>query len=278
MVFANGLPETARVAARSLRSFGNDRSGLVARAQQAAKELETATGGGRPARVGEPPLVRVEERSFKWEQWLWEGSRSAVVFVTQLGVVLCLVYYLMASGDMFKRRLVRLAGPSASEQTATLEILTEIDRQIEVFLLGRFVISAAVAAAVWLTFRLLGLQQAGIWSVLAALLFMIPYIGPLIVIAGAALAALAQTASPVVAMAAGAATAAIAAVEGNLLAPWLMGRLGSMNAVAVFVSFMFWGWLWGAWGLLLAVPITGAAKAVCERVDGLRGYAELLKA
>ena len=55
-----------------------------------------------------------------------------------------------------------------------------------------------------------------------------------------------------------------------------MSRVGSMSAVAVFVSLLFWGWLWGAWGLLLAVPITAAIKAVCERVDGLSPVAELL--
>jgi len=74
------------------------------------------------------------------------------------------------------------------------------------------------------------------------------------------------------------AAAAVAVVEGNVLTPVLMGRVGEMNAVAVFVSLMFWGWIWGVWGLLLAVPITAALKAVCERVDDLNGIAEILRA
>ena len=76
---------------------------------------------------------------------------------------------------------------------------------------------------------------------------------------------------------AGGLTLAIAAVEGNVLTPWLMGRVGQMNTVAVFVSLLFWGWIWGVWGLLLAVPIMAAAKAVCERIEDLSSYAELLK-
>ena len=69
----------------------------------------------------------------------------------------------------------------------------------------------------------------------------------------------------------------IGALEGNVLTPWLMSRVGQMNAGAVFVSLLFWGWIWGVWGLLLAVPITAAAKAVCERIPDFNSFAELLK-
>jgi predicted PurR-regulated permease PerM len=78
------------------------------------------------------------------------------------------------------------------------------------------------------------------------------------------------------ALTAGGICTAIATLEGNLLGPWLLGKVGRMNAVAVFVSLLFWGWLWGAWGLVLAVPITAAIKAVCERVEDWNGFAELL--
>ena len=72
---------------------------------------------------------------------------------------------------------------------------------------------------------------------------------------------------------------AIGALEGNVLTPWLMSRAGEMNAVAVFVSLLFWGWMWGIWGLLLAVPITATAtaKAICERIPDYQAFAELLK-
>jgi predicted PurR-regulated permease PerM len=75
----------------------------------------------------------------------------------------------------------------------------------------------------------------------------------------------------------GAICIAIGALEGNVLTPWLMSRAGEMNAVAVFVSLMFWGWIWGVWGLLLAVPITAAVKAVAERTPDFNALAELLK-
>jgi predicted PurR-regulated permease PerM len=94
---------------------------------------------------------------------------------------------------------------------------------------------------------------------------------------GAVVAGFVQFVSLQMAAAAGGVTLMIATIEGNVLTPWLMSRVGRMNSVAVFVSLLFWGWIWGVWGLLLAVPIMATAKAVCERIDDLSSYAELLK-
>jgi predicted PurR-regulated permease PerM len=162
--------------------------------------------------------------------------------------VLCLVYYLLAAGDLYKRKLVRMV-PTLSRKKITVEILAEIDRQIERFLLARVGISLLVGVVVWLAFRLLGLDEAGVWGVLSAVLFAIPIVGPTVVVVAATLAGFVQ----------------------------FMSRVGEMNAVAVFMSLLFWGWIWGAWGLLLAVPITAAVKAVCERVPDFHAFAELLK-
>jgi predicted PurR-regulated permease PerM len=192
-------------------------------------------------------------------------------------VILCLVYYLLASGDLYKRKVVRLAGPTLSQKKITLHILEEIDRQIERFLQARIFISVIVGLVIWVGFRLLELREAGIWGIIAAVLFAIPYVGPAVVIMGAAVAGFVQFGSLAMAGAAGGLALAVAAIEGNVLTPWLMGRVGQMNTVAVFVSLLFWGWIWGVWGLLLAVPIMAAAKAVCERIEDLSSYAELLK-
>jgi predicted PurR-regulated permease PerM len=187
------------------------------------------------------------------------------------------VYYLLVSGDLYKRKLVRIAGPSLSRKKITVQILEEIDRQIERFLLARVFISVIVGVVIWVSFRMLGLREAGIWGLIAAVLFAIPYVGPAVVIIGAAVAGFVQFGSLAMAATAGGTSLAIAAIEGNVLTPWLMGRVGRMNTVAVFMSLLFWGWIWGVWGLLLAVPIMVAAKAVCERIEDLSSYAELLK-
>lgn len=279
VMFLEELPEATHTIRAELQSDHWDQPGTVARVQQAAQELEkAATDAAGPNRAPTGVTsVRIEEPTFRWSDYLWQGSRGAVEFAGQLFVMLCLVYYLLASGDLYKRKLVRIVGPSLAQKRITVQILEEIDRQIERFLLARLFINVIVGVCVWMAFRMLGLRAAGIWGVVAAVLFVVPYVGPALVTLGAAVAGFVQFGSPSMAGAAGGLSLLIAVVEGNILAPWLIGRAGRMNAVAVFVSLLFWGWIWGTWGLLLAVPIMAAAKAVCERVDDLSSYAELLK-
>jgi len=274
--FAYRLPEGAHAIAQAVRSKTAGTSSPWSRMQQAAKELEAAATTRQPRSADGVQAVRIEEPTFRWNDWIWQGSHGIFALVTQLIVVICLTYYLMIAGDAFRRKLVRLVGPSLSDKKLTLEILSEIDRQIGRFIWVRVAISAIVGAAVWLTFRLLGLDQAAVSGVVSGILFTIPLVGPAVVVLGAAAAGILQTGSIATAATAAGICMGIAAIEGNLLAPWLLGKVGRMNAVAVFVSLLFWGWLWGAWGLVLAVPITAAIKAVCERVEDWSGFAELL--
>jgi predicted PurR-regulated permease PerM len=114
--------------------------------------------------------------------------------------------------------------------------------------------------------------------VLSALLFTVPLVGPSIVCIGAALAGFVQFDSLAMAAAAGGVALAITTLEAYLLTPLLMSRVGEMNAVAIFVGLMFWGWLWGVWGLLLGMPILMVVKSVCDPVDELKPVGELLGA
>jgi predicted PurR-regulated permease PerM len=278
VLFVEQLPEAARTVSQALQPDPRQRTGAVAKVQQAARELEQAAkdAAGKPAPPDVMP-VRIEEPTFKWTDYVWEGSRGVLEFGGQLFVMLCLVYYLLASGDLYKRKLVRIAGPSLSQKKITVHILAEIDRQIERYLLARLFISVIVGVVIGFAFWTIGLREAGLWGLIAAVLFAIPFIGPALVVGGAVLAGFVQSGSLAMAGTAGGLSLAIAAIEGNILTPWLMGRVGQMNTIAVFVSLLFWGWIWGVWGLLLAVPIMAAAKAVCERVEALTPYAELLK-
>ena len=278
VAFGNRLPQVSHRLAEAVRHHESDTPGPVAKLQQAANELESAASTNRqpPPTDGVTP-VRIEEPAFKWNDWVWQGSHGALELATQLFAVVFLVYYLLMAGDLYRRKIVRIVGPALSDKKMTLEILNEIHRQIARFLWARATISGAVALAVWLAFHAVGLDDPGVWAVLSGLVFAVPIVGPLVIVVASALAAFVQFGSVQVAGLVAAATLAIAAVEGNVLTPLLMRRVGEMNAVAVFVSLMFWGWMWGLWGLLLAVPITAALKAVCERVDDLAGFAELLK-
>jgi predicted PurR-regulated permease PerM len=275
-VFSERLPKAAHSIAQLLRSRSGNTMGPVARVQQAASELEKATTV-TPPRPDGVTSVRVEEPTFKLRNWLWQSSFSVFETTSQAVAILCIVYSLLVGGDAYKRKIVRIVGPSLSKRRLTVEILDEIQRQIERFLWTRVAISGIIGLAIWISFRLIGLEEPGVWGVLAALLFTVPLVGPTIVCIGAALAGFVQFSSLAMAAAAGGVALIVTTIEAYLLTPIMMSRVGEMNAVAIFVSLMFWGWLWGVWGLLLAVPITAAIKAVCERVDGWGGIAELLK-
>jgi predicted PurR-regulated permease PerM len=278
IAFLDHLPSAAHTVAEAVRGTTRGAPGTVARVQEAARELETAANTAtkkKDAHDGVTP-VRIEEPTFQWSNWFWQGSYGALEFAGQMVAVLFLVYYMLAAGDLYKRKMVHIV-PTLTNKKITVQILAEIDRQIERFLLARVAISAIIGVAIWLSFRLFGLEEAGVWGVLSAVVFAIPIVGPTVVVIAAALAAFVQFGSIGMGAAVFAAGAAIGFLEGYVLTPWLMSRVGEMNAVAVFVSLLFWGWIWGVWGLLLAVPMTAAMKAVCERIPDFNAFAELLK-
>src|SRR5439155_1573112 len=139
---ANRLPERAHAIATTVRQNATATSGPLARMQQAAKELETAATSRPPKTPDGVQAVRIEEPTFRWNEWIWQGSHGLLALATQLVVIICLSYYLMLSGDVYKRKLVRLVGPSLSDRKVTLEILSEIDRQIGRFIWVRLAINA----------------------------------------------------------------------------------------------------------------------------------------
>jgi predicted PurR-regulated permease PerM len=158
----------------------------------------------------------------------------------------------------------------------TVQILAEIDRQIEMFLLVQLFTSAVVAVVSWLAFRWLGLQQAALWGVAAGVLNSIPYLGPVVVTGGTIVVAFLQFDSIRMALLIGFVSLAVTSLEGFLLTPWLTSRAARMNAVAVFVNILFWGWIWNVWGMLLAVPMLMVIKAVCDHVEDFRPVGELI--
>jgi predicted PurR-regulated permease PerM len=274
--FANRIPVAAHTVSQAIRDGSRGSTGTVARVKKAVQELAAAAGEADKMPNDGAAKVQLEEPAFKWSEWLWQGSRSATELGWQIFAVMCLSYSLLAAGDLYRRKIVRML-PTFSEKRITVQILTEIDRQIERFLIARATISVIVGVAVWMAFRTLGLKEAGVWGVLSAVLFAVPIAGPTALVVAAAVAGFVQSGSINIAALIGGVSAGIGVLEGYVLTPWLMRRVGDMNTVAIFVSLLFWGWIWGIWGLLLAVPITAAIKAVCERMPECSAVAELLK-
>ncbi len=250
----------------------------IDRVQQAANELERAAGAAAkpaPAPAG-VQRVRVEEPPFHLGDIAWRGSRGLIEFLAEVAVVFFLTYYLMLAGDFYRRRLAAMAGPGFGRKRLVLHILTDIDHQIRRYIVARAAISLIVAVATWAVLAGIGLKQAVMWGVIAGVLNVIPYVGPIAAVAGITIAGYAQFGTLAQTGVAALAAAAVAFLEGNVITPRLTGRAGNMNAVAIFTGILFWGWLWGVWGMLLAVPIMTALKAICERIQQLRTVAALL--
>jgi predicted PurR-regulated permease PerM len=136
--------------------------------------------------------------------------------------------------------------------------------------------NALVAALAWMVFRWIGLENAGAWAVASGVLHLIPYLGPGVTGAAVGMAAFMQFDSFPMAFLVCGASLAIATLVGTFVTTWMTGRIAKMNAAAVFISLLFWGWLWGIWGMLLGIPIVVICKAVSEHIDELQPVAELL--
>ena len=272
------LPDTAEKLGKALRRQSEESEAAVEKVQRAAEHLERAADETAAARTPDSGVMRVQiqKPAFDWKDFLWAGTRGAVEFFGQFGIVLFLTYFLLISGDTFRRKLVRISGPTLSKKKITLQVLDDIDQQIQRYLFVQVATSALVGILTWLAFMWFGLEHAAILGIAAGALNIVPYLGPVLGTGAAAAVALLQFGTLDMALLIAGVALLINGLEGYLLTPWLTGRANRMSAVVIFVSVLFWGWLWGVWGLLLGVPIVVMIKAVCDRVEDLKPIGELL--
>jgi predicted PurR-regulated permease PerM len=272
------LPDAARRLRQKVEAHHIGTTSAIRQVQQAAAELEKAADSAatKPAARAGVTRVQVEDGPINVGQYLMYGSLGLAGAAGQLLVILFLAYFLLASGDLYRRKLVKIVGPSLTRKKITVQILQEIDRQIEAFLVVQVFTSVLVGTASWLAFRAIGLEQAAMWGLLAGVFNSIPYLGAVLVTGTIAIVAFLQFNNVQMTLVAAAAALAITSLEGFLLTPWLTSRASRMNAVAIFVGLLFWGWVWNVWGMLLAVPMLMVIKAVCDHVEDFKGVGELL--
>ncbi len=274
------LPEAASKLAAGLAKLGEGQFDAMQKVQTAASQIEQAAGQatGIPS-TPKKPATRVvidDPSAFKIGNVLWAGSRGAVGYMGQAIRVLFLVFFLLLSGDTYKRKLVRLTGPSLSSKKITVQILSDINHSIQHYMFMLLITNVLVALLAWMAFRWIGLDNAGAWAVATGLLHIIPYLGPGLTATATGMVAFIQFGSFATALLVSGASLVIALFVGTIVTTWMTGRIARMNSVAVFVSLLFWGWLWGIWGMLLSVPIIVIVKVVSEHVEQLQPVAELL--
>ncbi|MGP1678594.1 MAG: AI-2E family transporter [Burkholderiales bacterium] len=270
------LPEAARKLRQNMSVSRASGKTPLQNIQEAANEIQGATAeaalkpGRRAARV------RTPEPSVWLRDYAIAQSRLLITVAAQAPIVLLLAYFLLASGVHFRRKLVHLVGPSLSRKKDAVRILEEIDSQVQRYLLVILMSNALVGTGTWLAFEALGMEHAGVWGVAAGVLHFIPYLGPALIVIASAVAAFLQFESALHALAIAGVALLVAGAIGHLFMTWLQSRAARVNAAVLFIALLFFGWLWGIWGLLLGAPLLAILKVVCDRIEALQPVGELL--
>jgi predicted PurR-regulated permease PerM len=290
MSIVSNVPEAAKRVRERVRAHRASRGGggALQKMQDAASEIDRAAQeASRPSQAEQTRAAEVKMQTgiqkveivqppFRATDYLWSGGIGLVGFGGQFLLVLFLVYFFLVTGDLYKRKFVKIAGPTLSQKKVTVQILDEINQQIASFMRVQVFTSLVVAVATGLALWWLGVEHFVLWGLLAGIFNSIPYLGPVLVTGSLGVVAFLQFDNLVQTSIVCAVTFAITSVEGFVLTPMLMGRAAQMNPVAIFVGLLFWSWMWGIWGTVLAVPMLMMLKAVCDHVEGLQPIGELL--
>jgi len=273
------LPEAASKISARLLSLRQGRPNTMQKVQAAAREIEKAAT--QAVEISSAPKVSathivIEQPAFKVGDFLRTHSLKAFEFITQVTVVLILIFFLLLAGDKFKRKLVQLTGPSLSKKKITVQILDDINRSIQNYMFTILVANVLLALFTWLAFRWIGLENAGAWAVAAGVMHVIPYFGPLLIAVATGMAGFMYFNSIWMALLVSGSSVVIATVVGMFVVTVMTGKVAKMNTTAVFISLLFWAWVWGVWGLLLAIPLIVIVKVISQHVEELKPLAALL--
>ena len=273
------LPEAAIKLTSGIAVKRGDPLSNMQKVQIAADQLDTATSSAENSvKIKKKPVMRVvlEEPKFKIGDFLWRSSLGVFGFIAEAITMIFLAYFFLLSGDTFKRKLVKITGSSLTQKKITVNILIEINSSIQGYMFMLLVTNIIVGVLSWMAFRALGLENAGAWAVAAGFMHIVPYFGPVATAAATGMAAYMQFNSILMALLISGASMFIATVVGVFITTWMTGRIAKMNAAAVFISLIFFSWLWGLWGMLLGIPVIVILKVICEHIEHLQPIAELL--
>ena len=201
----------------------------------------------------------------------WTTAR----IVSGVLTVLFLTFFLLASGSMFRRKIAYLF-PGGIQRTRIKSALAEIEAQMSRYLLLNTLISTGFGCATWALLAIIGVPNPVLWGAMAGVLNFIPYIGAFVTVVLIGIVTLATFDGTQEMVLACGGFLMIDLLKGNLVAPMLLGRRMPLNTVAVLLSVLFWGWVWGVVGAIMAVPLTVMIQVICSHSERFRGVAIVL--
>lgn len=188
-------------------------------------------------------------------------------FSTLLTIIL--LYFLLASGDRFLNDMVR-ALPRLEAKRRAVEISREIEQNVSSYLATISLINLGLGIAVAIVMYFLKMPNPILWGAMAGLFNFVPYLGALLTVVILTLVALITFDNPLYALLVPGSFYLLNFIEAYIVTPVIVGRRLLLNPVMIFVGLMFWFWLWGIAGGLLAVPILAAFKIVCDHIPSLQ--------
>ena len=271
------LPQAVQKLRYAVTSWERDGRGALKQVRKTADELKkladasAAPAATAPSTARPPPATEPEPKTM-----VVAGTVGMAIFIGQLVSVLFLTYFLLAAGDLFRRRLMQAMGPSLTKRKKALQILDQAHAVSQRYFALVLVMNIVVGTVTAVGLYLLDVRHAAFWGIAMAILHTIPYLGAAAVTTAVGLIAYMQFGSAGAALAAAAVPLLAAMLIGIWLQTALMGRTARMNAVVVFVALLFFGMVWGGWGLLLAFPIMATVKIVFCEIEPLKPVAVLM--
>jgi predicted PurR-regulated permease PerM len=270
------LPEAAKKLRQTLTDARASGTTPLQNMQEAANEIQGAATDAALKPGTRAATVRAPEASVWLRDFAIAQSGLLISVAAQAPIVLLLAYFLLASGVHFRRKLVQFVGPSLTRKKDAVRILEQIDVQVQRYLLVMLLSNTLVAIGTWLAFEALGMENAAVWGVAAGVLHFIPYLGSALLVLASGVTAFLQFQSVLHALAIAGVTLLIAAAIGHVFMTWMQSRAARVNTAVLFIALLFFGWLWGVWGILLGAPLVAIFKVVCDRIETLKPVGELL--
>lgn len=210
----------------------------------------------------------------KYTGYFFEGLGSVTSSFARLLLVFFLTLFMMIDSDLFQKKLKSIFGSQQSETTE--EIIAEINRQLKGFIRVKFLVMIGLTVIVTIGLLIFRVKYAYIWGPLVGIMNLVPIVGSIIsAIPPIAIAGI-QHNSVLYMVWVALFFLVIQFTEGNIVTPRLTSESVDLNTTAVLVSVIYWGWLWGFIGIVLAVPITVAVKIVCDHVEPLKPIGMML--
>jgi predicted PurR-regulated permease PerM len=271
------LPQAVQKLRYAIAAWQRDGHGPLKQVSKAAAELQMLAGAtaGASAKV-DSPASSAAVPATEPKALVMAGTLGMAIFVGQLVVVIFLTYFILVAGDLFRRRLIQAIGPSLTVRKKALQILREVHRVSQRYFALVLAMNVLVGICTGVGLYFLGVRHHLFWGIAMAILHTIPYLGAAAVTCAVALTAYMQFEGFVPALTAAAVPLAAAVLIGFWLQTALMGRAARMNAVVVFIALLFWGMVWGGWGLLLAIPIMASVRILFGEIERLKPLALLM--